>query len=206
MSAPAQSDRGDAWMVEGGTDSAEATRALAGELAAVCQAGDLVLLVGGLGAGKTTFAQGFARALGVSGPVTSPTFTLVRQYRCGGAHGIERLLHADLYRLDTLGEVTDLGLLEQLEEGAVALVEWGDAGAPVLGADALVVELVRSDGPEGPDGDRANGAPTPSAEQVGGDERRRVRVVGRGPSWASRRPAVAGALAGRRPPGTAGGD
>ena len=59
------------------------TKALAGRLARLCRAGDVVLLVGDLGAGKTVFAQGFAAALGVAGPVTSPTFALVRQYRCG---------------------------------------------------------------------------------------------------------------------------
>ena len=71
------------WPVERPTASAEATRALAGRLATLCRAGDVVLLVGDLGAGKTVFAQGFAAALGVAGPVTSPTFALVRHYRCG---------------------------------------------------------------------------------------------------------------------------
>ena len=59
-------------------------RSWPGRLARLCRAGDVVLLVGDLGAGKTVFAQGFAAALGVAGPVTSPTFALVRQYRCGG--------------------------------------------------------------------------------------------------------------------------
>lgn len=119
------------------------TRALAGALAACCRGGDTVLLAGSLGAGKTTFAQGFAAALGVEGPVTSPTFTLVRQYPCGGAGGIRRLLHADVYRLDHLAEVTDLALPELVEGDGVALVEWGDAAAPVLDEGALTVSLTR---------------------------------------------------------------
>ena len=81
------------------SDSPEDTRALAGRLAGLCRPGDVVLLVGDLGAGKTVFAQGFAAALGVAGPVTSPTFALVRQYRCGAgspvahAHPRRRLPH-----------------------------------------------------------------------------------------------------------------
>jgi tRNA threonylcarbamoyl adenosine modification protein YeaZ/tRNA threonylcarbamoyl adenosine modification protein YjeE len=118
-------------------DTPADTQALAGAVAGVCRAGDVLLLVGGLGAGKTTFAQGFAAALGVEGPVTSPTFTLVRQYPCRGPGGIESLLHADVYRLDRLAEVADLALDELVEQAAVALVEWGEAAAPVLGDETL---------------------------------------------------------------------
>jgi tRNA threonylcarbamoyladenosine biosynthesis protein TsaE len=125
------------------TASAEATRALAARLAGAARPGDVVLLVGGLGAGKTTFAQGFARALGVEGPVTSPTFTLVRQYPCA-VGPVGQLLHADVYRLDHLAEVEDLGLSQLVEEGGVALVEWGDAAAPVLGPVACTVTIERA--------------------------------------------------------------
>lgn len=173
------------WEWEGTTVGAEGTRRLAAALAGVCRPGDVVLLVGGLGAGKTTFAQGFARGLGVPGPVTSPTFTLVREYAVVDRPGVDRvrrLLHADVYRLDSLAEVVDLGLLEQVEEGAVALVEWGDAAAPVLGDEALTVALDRP-----VDAGAENGA--------AGDERRSVRITGRGPSWAGRRRAVAEAAA-----------
>jgi len=117
------------------------TRALGAALAAACRPGDTLLLVGGLGAGKTTFAQGFAAGLGVTGPVTSPTFTLVRQYPCQGPTGVTELLHADVYRLDHLREVEELGLPELVERSAVALVEWGDVAAPVLGDDPLTVQL-----------------------------------------------------------------
>ena len=101
----------------------------------------MVLLVGDLGAGKTVFAQGFAAALGVEGPVTSPTFALVRHYRCGQASAVRTLIHADVYRTESLDEVVDLALAELVEEDAVALVEWGDLAAPALGESALEVTL-----------------------------------------------------------------
>ena len=107
------------------SESPAETRALAGRVAALCRPGDVVLLVGDLGAGKTVFAQGFAAALGVPGPVTSPTFALVRQYRCGEGSPVGLLIHADVYRTGSLHEVVDLALAELVEEDAVALVEWG---------------------------------------------------------------------------------
>jgi tRNA threonylcarbamoyladenosine biosynthesis protein TsaE len=129
------------WPVETTTTSADATRALAGRVAPLCRAGDVVLLEGELGAGKTVFAQGFATALGVTGPVTSPTFALVRHYRCHPPHPVSTLIHADVYRTGSLAEVVDLGLAELVEEDAVALVEWGNLAAPALGEHALVVTL-----------------------------------------------------------------
>ena len=122
------------------TTGADDTRALAGAIAACCGVGDVVLLAGDLGAGKTTFAQGFGRALGVVERITSPTFTLVQQYPCAGPE-VLTLLHADVYRLDHVAEVVDLGLTELVEDGAVALVEWGDVVAPVFGGGTLVVRL-----------------------------------------------------------------
>ncbi len=130
------------------TSSAEATRALGAAFAGVLCAGDVVLVAGELGAGKTTFVQGVAAGLGVAEQVTSPTFTLVRSYACeapcdmavdGAAARV--FLHADLYRLDRLAEVADLALGELVEEQAVAVVEWGDVAEPVLGRDALRVDL-----------------------------------------------------------------
>jgi tRNA threonylcarbamoyl adenosine modification protein YjeE len=165
-------DRGP-WTVHATSRSPAETRALAAALASVARPGDLVLVVGDLGAGKTVFAQGFAAALGVEGPVTSPTFTLVRQYRCGEGGDVQWLAHADLYRLDRLAEVVDLAIPELLAEGAVAVVEWGDAGAPVLGDSALEVVL----------------AAAPEATEA-----RTLTVSGRGPAWASRRRAVEAAL------------
>jgi tRNA threonylcarbamoyladenosine biosynthesis protein TsaE len=90
-----------------------------------------------MGAGKTAFAQGFAAGLGVIDTVTSPTFTLVHTYE-----GRYRLHHADVYRLERLGEVADLALGELADDDdAVVLVEWGDVVASTLGADLLSVQL-----------------------------------------------------------------
>jgi len=119
------------------TTSADATRSLAAAVAGLARAGDIVVLAGDLGSGKTVFVQGFARALGVTEPVTSPTFTLVRPYRGSGL----QLLHADVYRLDHLSEVEDLGLIEQLDDRSVACIEWGDLVEPALPADFLEVRL-----------------------------------------------------------------
>ena len=105
----------------------------------------MLLLAGGLGAGKTTFAQGFGAGLGVAEPITSPTFVLVRQYPLGGTTPVRVLLHADVYRLDHLHEIVDLGLGELVDDGGVALVEWGDAAEPVLGTGALLVRLAPAD-------------------------------------------------------------
>jgi len=99
-------------------------------LAQLSRSGDVIVLAGEMGAGKTAFAQGFGQALGITEPITSPTFTLVHTYDSGRII----LHHADLYRLDRLGEVADLGLHEMVEESGVMLVEWGDMAAEILGA------------------------------------------------------------------------
>lgn len=118
--------------------SVEDTHAIATAVAKNVRPRDLILLVGDMGAGKTAFTVGFARALGVSDDdnVSSPTFTLVHSYDSGRIP----LLHADLYRLNSTGEVADLGLREQLDMGAVGLVEWGDVAQEVLG-DALIISF-----------------------------------------------------------------
>lgn len=123
------------------TGSADETRALAAALADLCRAGDVVLLIGDLGAGKTVFAQGFGAGLGIAGPITSPTFTLVRQYPVPDRSGLLTFVHADVYRLDRLHEVVDLDLGELVEEGGVVLVEWGEAARPLFGQGALTVQL-----------------------------------------------------------------
>ncbi|HVC70216.1 MAG TPA: tRNA (adenosine(37)-N6)-threonylcarbamoyltransferase complex ATPase subunit type 1 TsaE [Acidimicrobiales bacterium] len=126
------------------TSSADETRALAGALAGVLRPGDLILLVGDLGTGKTTFSQGLARGLGVTEAVTSPTFTLVRAYRCDGAAGrpgIGTLLHADLYRLDRIREIVELGIGEMVEDDSVAVIEWGDMAGSLFGPETLTVRL-----------------------------------------------------------------
>jgi tRNA threonylcarbamoyladenosine biosynthesis protein TsaE len=132
------------------------TRAIAAAVADVVVAGDVIVLAGEMGAGKTAFAQGFGVALGVDDAVTSPTFTLVHRYDGG------RLVmhHADVYRLDTLHELDDLGL-DDLD--GVLLVEWGDVVAANLG-DHLLVSLHRGEA----------------------DDARIVTVAGVGSRWAHR--------------------
>jgi tRNA threonylcarbamoyladenosine biosynthesis protein TsaE len=166
VSARAGATSAARWPLEATTSSPEGTRALAAALAPLCRAGDVVLLVGDLGAGKTVFAQGFAGALGVAGPVTSPTFALVRHYRCGPGSPVRTLIHADVYRTGSVAEVADLALGELVEEDAVALVEWGDKAAPALGDSALEVTLAALDAPGDP-------------------QARTVSVVGRG-RWSER--------------------
>src|SRR4051812_38193885 len=119
------------------TKSADDTREMAAAVASLVQPGDTVLLAGDLGAGKTTFTQGFGLALGAEGPITSPTFTLLRHY----TDASPTLLHADVYRIEHLQEIIDLGLSELLDEGAVAVVEWGDVAAPVLAPDFLEIRI-----------------------------------------------------------------
>ena len=119
--------------------TADACERAGEDFAAVLSSGDIVLLSGALGAGKTTFTKGVARALGVTERVTSPTFTMVREHRCHNARGIVTLHHADVYRVEGLDEVLDLALGELVEESAVALVEWGDLAESVFGRDVLRV-------------------------------------------------------------------
>jgi tRNA threonylcarbamoyladenosine biosynthesis protein TsaE len=123
-------------MITARTTSVDETRDLAAAIAELARPGDLVLLAGDLGAGKTAFAQGFGRGLGVKENITSPTFMLVRDYE-----GRVVLHHVDVYRLDYLQEVADLGMAELLDDGAVTLVEWGDAVTPALPADFLEIRL-----------------------------------------------------------------
>lgn len=124
------------------------TRALAAAVAGVLRPGDVVSLSGELGAGKTCFVQGAARALGVTDRVTSPTFMLVKSY-VGDALPV---VHGDVYRLDRVSDVEDLGD-ELLAPDAVTFLEWGDAVASFLPADRLEVELLIDD-PEDVDADR----------------------------------------------------
>ena len=131
------------------------TRAIGAELAPFLRPGDVIALTGELGAGKTTFTQGLARGLGFDGTVVSPTFTLVREYRGGRLP----VVHADVYRLDRVQDVLDLGLDELAEDG-VLLVEWGDAVEGLLPPDHLIVELtVPGDGEERTVGISGNGDP-----------------------------------------------
>lgn len=134
-------------MIRVETATAAQTQDVAAKLAALAQPGDLLLLLGDLGAGKTAFTQGFGRALGVTQPITSPTFTLAQQYDGDGI----RVHHLDVYRLEQLNEVSDLGLPELLDDNAVVLIEWGDAIVPMLPSDYLEIRITFGEG----DDDRA---------------------------------------------------
>jgi tRNA threonylcarbamoyladenosine biosynthesis protein TsaE len=136
------------------------THAIAAAIAGLSRAGDLVVLAGEMGAGKTAFAKGFGAALGVTEPITSPTFTLVHSYDAGRI----TLHHADIYRLSTHHEVADLALAELLEYDGIVLLEWGDVVAQSLG-DHLLVHLVAD---------------------ADDEDRRGIEVSGTGRSWAVR--------------------
>ena len=125
-------------MIDLRSDSVATTHVIAGVIAGLVRPRDIIVLAGDMGAGKTAFTVGFTRALGVSeeDQVSSPTFTLVHSYNSGRIP----VLHADLYRLNSMAEVADLGLREQVDLGAVALVEWGDVAADVIG-DSVTIEL-----------------------------------------------------------------
>jgi tRNA threonylcarbamoyladenosine biosynthesis protein TsaE len=124
---------------------ASATRAFGRRLASILRAGDVVLLVGQLGAGKTTLAQGIGEGLGVEGSVASPTFIIARVHPARPA-GLP-LVHVDAYRLPSLAELDDLDLDTSLEE-SVTVVEWGSGIAEVLAASYLTVTLDRGRGGE----------------------------------------------------------
>jgi tRNA threonylcarbamoyladenosine biosynthesis protein TsaE len=149
------------------TKSADDTRELGAAVSGVVTAGDVVLLAGDLGAGKTTLTQGFARGLGVTEQVTSPTFVLMRPYE-----GRLPVVHVDAYRLEHLQEVIDLGLPELLDDGAVAIIEWGDVVAPALPPDFLELRL----------------------EYREGEDERDVRLRIAGPRWAARKAALRAAV------------
>jgi tRNA threonylcarbamoyladenosine biosynthesis protein TsaE len=139
-------------------------RAFGARLAAALRPGDLVILAGPLGAGKTVLAQGVAAGLGVRTPVTSPTFVLAREYRDGRVP----LIHVDAYRLPDRSEVDALGLDSELEE-SVTLVEWGEGLVETLADGWLRIEIDRR-----PD-----------------TEVRRLRAAWRGAGWAARLATVA---------------
>ncbi len=136
-------------------------------IAAVLEPGDVVLLTGDLGAGKTALAKSIAAALGVTEPVVSPTFTIVREYE-----GRIPLVHVDVYRLDHPNDADDLALDELLDEGRIVLVEWGERISASLPADRLEISL----------------DPGPA------DDARDLTVEARGSSWSPRRATLDAAL------------
>ena len=170
------------------TGDADETRALGADLARLLRAGDLVMLSGGLGAGKTTLAQGIGAALGVRGRVSSPTFIIARVHP-SLADGPD-LIHVDAYRITSLEEIDALDLDSSLER-SVTLVEWGEDKVEALSPDRLEIEVSR------PHGAIHAGAPTvlgqqdaPAAQDSvvdlaeAADGHRRVSVRALGPRWA----------------------
>jgi tRNA threonylcarbamoyladenosine biosynthesis protein TsaE len=143
--------------------TAEDTRRWGHRLGQVLAAGDLVVLTGGLGAGKTTLTQGLAEGLGVRGPITSPTFVIARVHP--SLVGGPDLVHVDAYRLGGFAELDDLDLDASLDE-AVTVVEWGHGLAEALAEDHLEVTLH-------------------------GDTARTVALSAHGPRWAGREAAAA---------------
>jgi tRNA threonylcarbamoyladenosine biosynthesis protein TsaE len=118
------------------------TVALASRMAPLLNSGDIVVLKGGLGSGKTLFAGGLAAGLGIEEQVVSPSFVLVRQYRSG----FLPMVHVDVYRLGSINEFDDLDVFEMASDG-VLVIEWGDAIESALPEDHLRVEFgVEEDG------------------------------------------------------------
>ena len=142
------------------TCSAEETRRLARAISPLLIPGDVLVLSGDLGAGKTTFVQGLAAGLGIPEHIVSPTFILMKEY-LGGRYP---LMHLDFYRLGRVQEVIDLGYDDFLEPSAVVVVEWGDMVEPLLPKDHLLVEIRHGD--------------------EFGD--RRITFTPKGPGWGSR--------------------
>lgn len=136
----------------------EDTYAFGRRLGELLQAGDLVVLSGDLGAGKTALTQGIAAGLGVTSPVTSPTFVIARVHRDGRLP----FVHVDAYRLSSLAEVDDLDLDAVLDD-AVTVVEWGEGLVEPLAGSHLLVRLVRRE-----------------------DDVREATLEGTGPAWADR--------------------
>ena len=127
-------------------NSVEETWELARKLAAELKPGDVICLEGDLGAGKTTFTQGLAAALGVKGRVTSPTFCIVQEHRSASRQAF--LVHMDLYRLHGEDDVIAIGWEDYLAEGAVLVVEWPERAGSLIPSDARHVVFTHLDGEE----------------------------------------------------------
>lgn len=163
-------------MILAATSSPQDTQALAAALSVEMHVGDLIVLAGDLGAGKTCFTQGLGAGLGITDRMTSPTFTLINRYDQGRIE----LNHLDVYRLDDIAETLDLDLPELLEVG-LTVIEWGEEITEVLPVDHLTIRLRYPDLDEG-DGTSA-------------DDDRVIEIEAGGPSWDARLPALAEAIA-----------
>lgn len=142
------------------TLSAGETRALAARIAPFLAGGDVIALAGDLGAGKTTFVQGLAQGLGISAPVTSPTFVLINRYRAADGRTLH---HADCYRLqDAPAEMWDAGLGDLFAGDEIVVIEWADRIPGLLPAERLDILFDDLD-----------------------EDRRRLTLVAHGPRWAA---------------------
>lgn len=117
--------------------NADQTRAIGERFAEVLQPGDVVLLAGDLGCGKTTITQGIAKGLGIEAPITSPTFVLAREHPL---EGDRRFVHADAYRLESFGELEDM-VEDLVGKDTITVVEWGDVVGEALEAVEFIVRL-----------------------------------------------------------------
>ena len=126
------------------THSSDETKAAARLLAPLLRAGDVVVLEGDLGAGKTQFTQGLAAGLGIDDDVASPTFNILLEYR----DGVLPLYHFDLYRLDSADDLEDIGFFETVEGDGASVIEWGDAYTDLLPDGFMEVYLRKGAGDE----------------------------------------------------------
>jgi tRNA threonylcarbamoyladenosine biosynthesis protein TsaE len=151
------------------TRGADETHALGRRIGALLRAGDVVVLDGELGSGKTVLAKGIAVGLGITEPVVSPTFTLVREYDAPTP-----LVHVDVYRLDHLQELHDLGFDDLVGGDAITVVEWGNRVSALLPGDRLDVLL----------------------EPGSDDDDRTLSIDAAGLTWAERHDLLVAAVAG----------
>jgi len=203
VSEPELPDAPPRWVLNLKVTTAEQTHALGAALAGVLRAGDLLVLTGELGAGKTTFTQGLGEGLGVREGIISPTFVLVRIHPNlpdGPNPGGPDLVHVDAYRLGSASEIDDIDL-ENTLDSSVTVVEWGRGRVEHLSDSRLEVELHRSLGGSSLGGSSLGGSPSESSSPAGGtpgsgspgvldfdveddDEARTIIIRGFGPRWA----------------------
>jgi tRNA threonylcarbamoyladenosine biosynthesis protein TsaE len=184
------------WELSVAVDTAEQTHALAAALGAGLEAGDLLVLTGELGAGKTTFTQGLGEGLGVRSGIISPTFVLVRIHPNlpnGPRPGGPDLVHVDAYRLESAAEIDDIDL-ENTLDSTVTVVEWGRGRVEHLADSWLDIELDRSPGrtagpdavtgaPEAPDAADSSDDGVLHFDADDDDEPRIIVIRGYGPRW-----------------------
>ncbi|GEO97274.1 tRNA (adenosine(37)-N6)-threonylcarbamoyltransferase complex ATPase subunit type 1 TsaE [Kocuria turfanensis] len=175
------------WTLSLTVDGPERTQALAERLGAGLRAGDLLVLTGELGAGKTTFTQGLGRGLGVRPGIISPTFVLVRRHPNvpdGSRPGGPDLVHVDAYRLGSAAEVDDIDL-EDTVDSAVTVVEWGAGKVEHLADSRLEIVLERAVGAA-----PVGGTVDEHGQEDEDAEPRRITLTGIGPRWAGGPPSL----------------